>query len=112
MPFVIRIIHYAAGGAFSVGGERTFPGHANYIREFDASGEAGRGLLNVTLSAHEALTFTTFEEAVAYWQQPHGTRSDGEPSRPLTAYTVAVLDQEAAAAEDATEVRRCRHGEQ
>lgn len=39
----------------------------------------------------KALLFDSFTQAIEFWKQEHGTRDDGRPNRPITAYTVTVL---------------------
>lgn len=67
-----------------------------YVREYDPtvrkpSGEYDGGILKVTDDPAHAREFATVAEAVEYWRQPYGLRPDGEPNRPLTAWTVEVL---------------------
>lgn len=38
----------------------------------------------------QARTFATLSEALDYWRQSYGMRWDGEPNRPLTAFSVAI----------------------
>lgn len=83
--FVIRIIAYADG--------RPDPDGQTYVRTFDPNQRAGRGLLIKTRNVNLAKWFDSPEAAWAYWRQRSRVkpfRPDGQPNRPLTAYTVVV----------------------
>jgi hypothetical protein len=72
-----------------------------YVKRYDPSyhppGEAyDGGLLEVTPDPAEALTFPTGSAAIMLWQLAHGTRPDGTPDRPLTAWTIEVVPLEEA----------------
>lgn len=52
------------------------------------------GLADWTGNRAEAITFTSYAEAMEFWRQPSTVkprRPDGKPNRPLTAYTVEVV---------------------
>ena len=51
-----------------------------------------RGTLYSTPDLAKASRFSDADAATSYWQQEHGVRADGKPNRPLTAWTVEILD--------------------
>ena len=53
------------------------------------------GLLIVTPDREKARHFASAQQAIDYWRQAYGTRPDGEPNRPLTAYTVEIMPKAA-----------------
>jgi hypothetical protein len=64
-----------------------------WLQSFDPEARAGRGAAKFTTDAALAMTFGTPAEAFEYWRQQSVTvplRPDGEPNRPLTAFTMAV----------------------
>lgn len=66
-----------------------------YVAAYDPSyhpvgEEYDGGLLEVTDDPAKALQFATAGEAMGCWQRSYGTRSDGKPNRPLTAWTVEI----------------------
>lgn len=71
--------------------------HTNtFVVEYDPhyvppDGEYDGGLLLTTRDINKAKDFETFRELTEYWKQSHGTRIDGEPNRPLTAFNVEVV---------------------
>lgn len=74
-----------------VAGEPTdFDGQ--YLVEYDPvpldEGDGDFIHLIVTEDPAKAKQFATLEEAVALYRASSGTRPDGEPDRPLTAYSV------------------------
>ncbi len=48
------------------------------------------GILEVTRDPNQALQFPDVAAAFEKWRQPHGIRPDGEPNRPLTAWSMEV----------------------
>jgi hypothetical protein len=52
------------------------------------------GILEITQDPNEALWFPTAAEAFAKWKQqappPYDIRPDGQPNRPLTAFTATI----------------------
>jgi hypothetical protein len=59
------------------------------------SGAYDGGILEASSIPDRALTFSSPGDAMDKWKQPagcrcHGTRWDGKPNRPLTAFTVSV----------------------
>jgi len=91
MSYVIRLLETAAGVKTEFDGE--------YVREYDpgyvhSDGYDG-GLLETTADRALARRFATPYAALEYWRQSFGTRADGKPNRPLTAWTVEVMPAEA-----------------
>jgi hypothetical protein len=67
---------------------------SEYVVEYEAHRRAENIIgahLVTSADKGEALKFPTPEEAVLAWRQDRGTRPDGEPDRPLTAFTVQFL---------------------
>lgn len=65
-----------------------------FVQSFDADAHDGMGQATLTPDRHEAKTFANGREALAFWTQAstvRPTRDDGQPNRPLTAYTVEVV---------------------
>lgn len=70
-----------------------------YVKDYDPSfcidGEPyDGGLLITTPHVAEARQFANAQEAINYWRQSYGLRPDGEPNRPLTAYTVEFTNHD------------------
>lgn len=66
-----------------------------YVKAYDptyhpAGQQYDGGILEVTEDPADALTFADAGAALACWQRSHGTREDGKPNRPLTAWTVEI----------------------
>lgn len=73
----------------------------SYLQSYDASyhlpgGEYDGGLLEVTQDINQAMRFENAAAALAKWHEAYGIREDGEPNRPLTAWTVEILPIEEA----------------
>lgn len=73
-----------------------------YVAEYDPSrpgrspdGHEMIAHLEVTDDPAAALWFPTLEEAVACYRRAHGWREDGEPNRPLTAFSIQFVNVEA-----------------
>lgn len=49
------------------------------------------GLLEVTDDINRAMQFENAAAALAKWRESYGIREDGEPNRPLSAWSVEVL---------------------
>lgn len=65
-----------------------------FISAFDPDAHDGRGEASYTRNPRRAVTFDSPTEAMAYWQQTSTVRplrEDGEPNRPLTAISVALV---------------------
>ena len=64
-----------------------------YVVMYDHDGEYGRGLGEFSANIEHALLFPDKAAAMEFWQRTarwRATRPDGEPNRPLTAYTVEI----------------------
>ena len=75
---------------------RPVPFHApaKYLRYFDVDTDEGRGSAEWTEDINEAMTFDSTIEAWHVWRTQSETvpfRPDGEPNRPLTAYSVQIM---------------------
>jgi hypothetical protein len=93
LPQRATVIVYAgtAGRAHGTGTVR--PGA--YLKSCDLEYADGAGLVTWTNSAAEAMVFGSFREAFEAWRavpKSRPLRPDGEPNRPLTAFTVALED--------------------
>lgn len=85
----IKIIGLVDGSATPFAGQ--------YLVEYDPA-RAGSDPLGEPMTAHlvttpdpaQARLFANHVEALECWQQSHGTRPDGKPSRPLTAFHVVI----------------------
>lgn len=84
---VIRIVGDAAGRVTELAGA--------YVESSDVDAADGRGVVRGTRDAARAIRFPSVAEAFAYWHREsivRPRRPDGQPNRPLTAYTVELLD--------------------
>lgn len=74
-----------------------------YLKHYDPSFVASKGYdggkLEVTPLLKEAQVFESIGEAHALYTASYGTRPDGRPNRPLTAWSVVIL-----AAQDAEQL--------
>lgn len=64
-----------------------------YLLAYDPEANDGQGFADWTRSAAEARGWPTKEEAVAAWQaipRARPRRGDGQPNRPLTAFTMVT----------------------
>lgn len=64
-----------------------------YLRRLDVDARGGRGYVAMCDDIRDAMTFADVAEAYAYWRtrsKETPTRPDGQPNRPLTAYTVEI----------------------
>lgn len=70
-----------------VTGEQVFA----WVEKVDFEFADGRGLVTFTTDPNKAIQFDSLLEAMEYWKTQsriRPRRPDGEPNRPLTAYTV------------------------
>lgn len=72
------------------------PFDGKYVMMYDptycASGEEyDGGILEVTEDRALALEFEDSAAAMEKWRESYGTRIDGKPNRPLTAFTVEIV---------------------
>ena len=87
MAVIIRLVSPARGG--------TSPSDGHYIMAFDPDGHGGRGDLRTTGDPGKAKRFDSPADAREFWRQRSSIqplRADGKPNRPLTAFTVEVLE--------------------
>jgi hypothetical protein len=84
--YVIKIIAQADGSPSPVDGQ--------YLAEFDPDGFDGRGYARAVSDPRYAMIFHGNAAAFAYWKTQSTDkpfREDGQPNRPLTAYTVEFV---------------------
>jgi len=84
---VIRILGLADG--------RPLPLDGHYLRSCDVNAHGGRGAVDAVQDPAKARRFTDVVEAMEYWRRQSAVRPlrpDGLPNRPLTAYTIEVVD--------------------
>lgn len=84
---IIRIVGLVDG--------RTTGAEGGYIVRCDVEARGGRGALEVTQDPARALHFPDATWALRFVRRQSKTRPlrpDGQPNRPLTAYTVEIMD--------------------
>lgn len=84
--YALQVIRLASGPPGPEAGQ--------FVQDFDPDAHDGLGMATLTPDRHEAKTFANGREALAFWTQAstvRPTRDDGQPNRPLTAYTVEVV---------------------
>jgi hypothetical protein len=95
LPYVIRIngvagaVHVTAAGAAA----------GDYLKSYDPEAHDGHGDLVTTPELAEARRFDGFRSAWETWQAVPAARplrDDGQPNRPLTAFTVSIEPVEVA----------------
>lgn len=62
-----------------------------YLESYDPDRNAFEGAIVVTRNKADAMRFADVKQALAFWKQQSRTlplRPDGEPNRPLTAFSV------------------------
>jgi len=87
MPVVIHIISLADGRPSEYDGQ--------YLHSYDIEGRDGRGNFNVTRFKALALKFPNHAKAFEVWKTQSKTRPlrpDGQPNRPLTAFTIEIVE--------------------
>ena len=87
MSSVLHIVARADGGTAD-------PRIGCYVVESDVDAHGGRGELVVTEQIENAKSFENIADALAYWTKQSSVkplRPDGKPNRPLTAFTVEVV---------------------
>lgn len=75
-------------------GQRDVP-VGRWIKSADVEAHDGRGEATFTVLPNNALAFESFAEAHACWTQVSTVRplrDDGQPNRPLTAFTVEIME--------------------
>lgn len=99
---LIRILALASG--------LDTPDAGRFLSRFDPEAFGGRGLIETTPDPLRALAFDNGQDALREWQRTSRTHpiraNDGRPNRPLTAYTVEVVDLADVVIEEATAVLR------
>jgi hypothetical protein len=66
-----------------------------YLKSFDVDAHDGRGEAAFTDDLREAMKFSSAEDALSAWKtqsKVRPRREDGQPNRPLTAFTIAVTE--------------------
>jgi hypothetical protein len=90
MSFVIQLLGTAAGETTEFDGKYVVHYDPTYV---DAGGYDG-GILEVTTDRSKAQRFPDKRAAFEKWREPFGIRQDGQPNRPLTAWTVSIIPAE------------------
>jgi hypothetical protein len=89
-PYRLKLVATAAGVYLTCSGKYVKSYDVAYVHPYGYDG----GLLEMTTKPEEAMAFATAAEAFALWRAtappPFNKRADGEPNRPLTAFTVEV----------------------
>lgn len=68
-----------------------------YVKSYTADGNEGRGDLVLTRHRGQAKRYPSKLAAMSEWKRvssTHPTRDDGRPNRPLTAFTVTVIEDD------------------
>jgi hypothetical protein len=69
-----------------------------YLKTYDVEARDGRGVSVFTTDKRDAMRFDSLRDALACWKQSpkcRPWRNDGKHNRPLTAYTVEILTDDA-----------------
>lgn len=64
-----------------------------YLKAYDPEAHDGRGTVDGCLNLDDAMKFPTAEAAMRLWRTVSTTRpkrADGQPNRPLSAFTVEI----------------------
>lgn len=72
-------------------------GAPRYLSAFDPEAHEGRGLVTFTTNPNEAIRYETTTAALEAWRSESRTvplRPDGKPNRPMTAFTIELVDTE------------------
>lgn len=86
--FVMKILGPANGS-------RLLKKHT-YLKYYNVDADKGRGRVDTTHDLKEAKKFASRAEAITLWQMVSSvkpTRPDGKANRPLTAYTIEIVDE-------------------
>jgi hypothetical protein len=89
MSALIQIVGVASGEPSDADG--------GYVKHYDPSGNEGRGDLVLTRHRGQAKRYPSKAAAMDEWKRvsaTHPTRPDGKPNRPLSAFSVAIVDEE------------------
>ncbi len=88
MAYLIQLVCRAADLPLEQGA----PG--DFLKAFDVDAHRGIGTQEWTSDAVEALAFSTSATALAAWRSQSRVcplRDDGQPNRPLTAFTIEIV---------------------
>lgn len=67
-----------------------------FLRTYDPDYAGGQGVVEWTSDIEKAMKFATTAEAWMLWRRTSNVRplrADGQPNRPLTAFTIEVLNE-------------------
>lgn len=78
--WVMKVIGFADGQPCHVADQ--------YLRSFTPDEEIKGVFTTFTTNPDEAMQFASLETLLETWKHSIGTRPDGKPDRPLTAFTV------------------------
>lgn len=84
-------------GAQMPGGLMLTKESGRYVVDFDIANHTGRGPIPSTPDISKAKHFANAGEAIEFWRtqsKVRPLREDGEPNRPMTAYTIEVRNVE------------------
>jgi len=82
---LIRIVEPVWGGPSDLDGQ--------WLKAYDPDARGGHGAIKGTPHRKEALRFPDMSAAMKFWRQTSAVlpvRPDGQPNRPLTAFTIEV----------------------
>lgn len=90
MPYRIRLLDLVGPVQERQPGDATLPA---WLASYDPDAYEGRGDVETTTTPARAMRFGDFLAAWNTWRQVshrRPTRPDGEPNRPLAAFTIAI----------------------
>lgn len=94
MPYVFRVLGVASQGDLDLDGPPRYL--AGYDVDYQPTPNVNlSGIADITKDLAEAMRFPTREAAFAAWSQQSTVlplRPDGEPNRPLTAYSMTLQE--------------------
>jgi len=82
MKYGIRLVSLSDGSKTEVDG--------HWLKFYNPAAHGGQGEILTTADPARALAFNDAAVALTVWRQSVGTRADGKPNRPLTAFTVSI----------------------
>jgi|DEB0MinimDraft_6_1074348.scaffolds.fasta_scaffold88546_2 hypothetical protein len=68
--------------------------HGMFLKEYDPDGNGGAGIIVSSRSLQDAKQYESVQEAIEHYRavsKTHPRRVDGEPNRPITAFSAEVL---------------------
>lgn len=68
--------------------------HGMFLKEYEPDGNGGAGIIVSTSRLQDAKQYESVPEAIAHYRavsKTHPKRIDGEPNRPLTAFSAEVM---------------------